>query len=502
MERLFLECSVRAALLVAVAAVVLSAMRVKAATAKHSVWAGAVAMMLLLPIWAAWGPRASLRVLPPLAQGTATGTKSPIEIFSTASVPAAPIGPKLAVLLGVYLSGLCLLLSRLALGTMRTRGFVRDALLHGDVLTSTICAAPVTVGFFHPTVIFPEHWRRWPQGQFDAALTHEAEHARCRHPLVQWLALLNRAVFWFHPAAWWLERHLSALAEEACDNVVLARGYDRRTYSEYLIEMARSVKHSGARLSIAGMAMPGSSLERRIRQILEGGSAPSISPARMRCVWVACAILSTGVAAGTLDHAQPNSSSGKGTIEAESGSAAHPATKFTLGDLRIEGDVHDRDGVRERVLKAWKSREYNNSQELADEAGKRIRADFQGRGYLLVVVHAPSSQPLGLKDGRQSILLIASVAEGDQFQLRSISFQNVTPDRALGMSAATLREQFHLRDGDVFNVTEVRAGLDRLRQLYVSHRCADFTTVPETKIDDASKLIDLTISIKEGLHTP
>lgn len=74
------------------------------------------------------------------------------------------------------------------------------------------------------TVILPEHWRQWPQAQLDAVLTHEHEHARRRDPLVQWLALLNRALFWFHPVAWWLERHLSALAEEACDNVVLERG--------------------------------------------------------------------------------------------------------------------------------------------------------------------------------------------------------------------------------------------------------------------------------------
>ena len=308
MEHLFLECTVRAALIVAAAAVVLSIMRVKAATAKHSIWAGVVAMMLLLPIWAAWGPRASLRVLPPVNQSNADKATALIEIFSTGSVRSTPVVPKLAVLLGVYLSGLCLLLFRLGLGTVRARGLVRDAVLHDGVFASLSCAAPVTVGFFHPIVIFPEQWRQWPQAQFDAVLIHESEHARCRHTFVQWLALLNRAVFWFHPVAWWLERHLSSLAEEACDNVVLAHGYDRRAYSEYLIDMARSVKRSGARLRIAGMAMPGSSLERRIRQILEGSSVPRISRARMGCVCVACAISSTAVAAGTLDHAQPNSS--------------------------------------------------------------------------------------------------------------------------------------------------------------------------------------------------
>src|SRR5260370_42206188 len=114
---------------------------------------------------------------------------------------------------------------------------VRDAVLHDTLHTSPLCAAPVTVGFFHPVVIFPDHWRQWPQAQLEAVLTHEGEHARRRDSLVQWLALLNRALFWFHPVAWWLERHLSALAEEACDNVALERGHNPREYAEYLIDM-------------------------------------------------------------------------------------------------------------------------------------------------------------------------------------------------------------------------------------------------------------------------
>ena len=72
-------------------------------------------------------------------------------------------------------------------------------------------------------------------------MIHEREHARRRDPLVQWLALLNRCVFWFHPLAWWLERKLAALAEEACDAAVLAGGHAPHDYARYLIEMARSV---------------------------------------------------------------------------------------------------------------------------------------------------------------------------------------------------------------------------------------------------------------------
>jgi hypothetical protein len=160
-------------------------------------------------------------------------------------------------LAGIYLLGFCALLARLATGTVRAHTLVRRAANREGRLTSESCAAPVTVGWMNPTVILPEHWRRWPQAQLSAVLTHEDEHARWRDPLVQWLALLNRAVFWFHPLAWWLEFKLSALAEEACDAAVLARGHDPFEYSEYLLQIARAMQQTGARVNVMGMAMPG-----------------------------------------------------------------------------------------------------------------------------------------------------------------------------------------------------------------------------------------------------
>ena len=68
---------------------------------------------------------------------------------------------------------------------------------------------------------------------------------RRRDPLIQSVALLNRAVFWFHPLAWWLERELSGLAEDACDGAVLSRGHEPREYAECLLALARSVMNAG-----------------------------------------------------------------------------------------------------------------------------------------------------------------------------------------------------------------------------------------------------------------
>ena len=141
----------------------------------------------------------------------------------------------------------------------------------------------------------------------DAVLAHEGEHVRRRDPLFQSLALLNRAIFWFHPLAWWLERRLSGLAEEACDAAVLARGCDPGEYSEYLLDLARSVQKAGIRVNAVGMAMPGVGLKHRIRRMLIGIPAQRTSRRRMAFTIAVCAVATAILAAGTLVRAQPQS---------------------------------------------------------------------------------------------------------------------------------------------------------------------------------------------------
>jgi len=295
---------------------VLYAMRVKAAAVKHRVWTAVVLLMLLLPVWTAWGPKAPVRVLPSSVEGTVSEAVAPRGALSPAvAQPSAasgeilepttiPLSTGQEVLLGIYLLGLFSALARLAVGTVKANKLIQQAALRDGRHTSASCAAPVTVGWLHPTVILPEGWRQWPKARLDAVLTHECEHARRRDPLVQWLALLNRAVFWFHPAAWWLERELSSLAEEACDGAVLARGHDARAYAETLMDMARAVMRSGARVNVVSVAMPGAALPQRIQQIIENVPAPRISRTRMAFLAAACAITCAAFAAGRLDRAQ------------------------------------------------------------------------------------------------------------------------------------------------------------------------------------------------------
>lgn len=314
---ILLESAIRVTLIAAVIALVLFAMRIKTASARHAVWAGVVILMMLLPAWVAWGPKASLPVLPPDRTPVVARLPPPLPAGLVSTAPVSPVSNpapsparKGGGYMAIYLFGVGVFLLRLAIGTIRA-----------SRLTSSSCVVPVTVGLLHPRIILPESSRDWPQAQLDAVLAHESEHIRRRDPLVQWIALLNRAIFWFHPLAWWLERRLSGLAEEACDAAVLARGYDAREYSEYLLDLARSVEHAGARIDAVGMAMPGIGLKYRIRQMLSGVPVPRISRPRMACTVAVCAAAAAILAAGTL-------------VRAQSQSAKSDTPKFDVASLR------------------------------------------------------------------------------------------------------------------------------------------------------------------------
>ncbi|MGH9647380.1 MAG: M56 family metallopeptidase [Bryobacteraceae bacterium] len=294
---ILLESAIRVTLIAAIIALVLFAMRIKTSAVLHAVWASVVVVMMLLPAWVAWGPKASLPVLPPDRTPVVTFLPPPSPAGRVSTILARPISSpdpsparKGGGYVAIYLLGVGVFLLRLAIGTVRA-----------NRLTSASCVVPVTVGLLHPRIILPESAREWPQAQMNAVLAHEGEHLRRRDPLFQWIALLNRAIFWFHPLAWWLERKLSGLAEETCDGAVLAKGHDPRDYSAYLLDLARTVKGAGLRV---GMAMPGASLPYRIRRMLSGIPTHKISRPRMACTVAICSGAAAILVAGTLVHAQ------------------------------------------------------------------------------------------------------------------------------------------------------------------------------------------------------
>jgi beta-lactamase regulating signal transducer with metallopeptidase domain len=302
MMSLLLEVSARVVLLAAGVALTLAAMRIRSPRVAHRAWVGAALVMIALPLVVAWGPVVAI----PVAVDTTRWTGDPprgvavsvpgsdVALGGPAAVradsPAAAVGGVrgTSILLAIYLAGALGFLARILVGIGQASMLRRQATVVQGRLTSTRCSTPITVGLCTPVVILPRGWTSWPDPELASVLAHEQEHRRCRDPLATLATLVARALFWFHPLAWWLHRHVATLAEQACDAAVVAHGHDPDLYAASLVKFARAQAAAGRRVATGGIAMGGLALERRLR-LLQNPALARTGRARLLAVVMASA---------------------------------------------------------------------------------------------------------------------------------------------------------------------------------------------------------------------
>jgi beta-lactamase regulating signal transducer with metallopeptidase domain len=138
-----------------------------------------------------------------------------------------------------------------------------------DLAESELISVPVTMGALRSTILLPASWREWDEAKLDAILAHEVSHVARRDGLTQRLSLLHRAIFWFSPLAWWLDRHLADLAEQASDEAALSGGADRNDYARTLLGFFEALHASPGRVWWQGVAMAkAGQAEERLERIL------------------------------------------------------------------------------------------------------------------------------------------------------------------------------------------------------------------------------------------
>ncbi len=300
------ESSVRAVTIAAAVALILWAMRVKSAAIRHRAWTGVLLTMLFLPMLLVWAPRIAIPILPAQSGFPEIRAQSPEErsVLSPAAIvqsapstmlPTGNVGKRSASSVSpieiagmLYLAGFGLCIVRLMVGMLLSYRLARKPKRDDRGFYYSRCAVPLTMGLLHPRILLPLESREWNGDKLDAVLIHEREHVRRRDPLVEWLAILNRSIYWFHPLAWWLCRKLTMLAEQACDEAVLANGHDRAAYAELLLDLARSLKKERSLFMAWSSSIHGSTLSVRIRKILTAGFNPALSPLRLILVATLC----------------------------------------------------------------------------------------------------------------------------------------------------------------------------------------------------------------------
>ncbi|MBB6143363.1 beta-lactamase regulating signal transducer with metallopeptidase domain [Silvibacterium bohemicum] len=134
------------------------------------------------------------------------------------------------------------------------------------VLSSARLFEPGIFGILRPVLLMPENITdRLSADQLRAILAHEMCHVRRRDNLTAAIHVMVQALFWFHPAVWWIKARLIEERERACDEAVLQSGNEPELYAESILNVCKFYVES----PLACMSgVTGSDLKRRIVRIM------------------------------------------------------------------------------------------------------------------------------------------------------------------------------------------------------------------------------------------
>jgi beta-lactamase regulating signal transducer with metallopeptidase domain len=107
------------------------------------------------------------------------------------------------------------------------------------LMVSKQIEVPTAIGFSRPAIILPA-WllESTPAEELKYILLHELAHLARRDDWTNLAQKVLKAVFFFLPSVWWIERKLSLDREMACDDAVLAQSGTPRGYAECLARVA------------------------------------------------------------------------------------------------------------------------------------------------------------------------------------------------------------------------------------------------------------------------
>lgn len=291
-----------------IAALAAFLLRQHSAEGRALVWRSALVALLLvfigrhLPLqWIAWAIPSAL-ASPLIALGR-------VQVMSAPGL-AGDAGAIVRLVLAVYLMGVAFVAASTLAGWIRISRMARRGTPIRDpgwlavleeakrligvsrgvrLVTAPELAVPVTWGVLHPVVAIPSSATHWGDDgdRRRIVLLHELAHVASLDWAFNLVGRVVCALFWFHPAAWWLARRLREDCELACDDRVIGAGVRRSDYAELLADAADRFLPRSPALALARRA----GLRARLAMILDARRVAA--PLGRR--WIVAAALSTCV---------------------------------------------------------------------------------------------------------------------------------------------------------------------------------------------------------------
>jgi biopolymer transport protein ExbD len=199
----------------------------------------------------------------------------------------------------------------------------------------------LTFGLLYPKIYVPEAWDDWSDSFRRMVIGHEMAHLRSRDRLGQVLQAIVRAIYFFHPLVWILDRKMDGYREMMCDDAVTDEVPGRATeYSRCLVEIAEQVMHGPATLgSASAFLRHKNGLMNRVRYQLEVGRMRRISVRTRILVFAGLLLMVLPLSwycgnAETMDAPASKEAAAK---KAQASMEEVGLVLFSGGDVRLDG---------------------------------------------------------------------------------------------------------------------------------------------------------------------
>jgi outer membrane protein assembly factor BamA len=181
-------------------------------------------------------------------------------------------------------------------------------------------------------------------------------------------------------------------------------------------------------------------------------------------------------------------------------SAPSQGTKISIVNVEFQGENPLSDAQREELIKHIRQLDRGTTPEepdsaWVDDALYPVKDALRNEGFFKVsVVGAPYL--IRAMATEKLYVLRVTVESGPQYRLGQLRFASASSTPPV-FPEALLRKQFQLQDGDVFDVSKIREGLEAVGSLYGSKGYIDATSEPDTTVDVKSSRIDLLIKVDQ-----
>jgi len=148
-------------------------------------------------------------------------------------------------------------------------------------------------------------------------------------------------------------------------------------------------------------------------------------------------------------------------------------------------------------------------QKLSEDLEVGVRGLYRDNGYFKVSVGEPALENIDTTGNRMGVPLIMGrshgkavnitipIVEGERYRMGTLRIVSADPDKALSLKVDALKTAFPLKTGDIFSTEKVRKALENYTKIYGEYGFIDFTSEPDTEINEEKKIIDLTLRFTE-----